>query len=225
MRVLRGRAADVEADREATRDLVEQVAETDEPAVRVWSPHRQVSFGGRDARSGGYDRAREAAREHGFTPVERRVGGRAVAYTGTTLAVALVEPTARERTGIGPRYDRALTALRSALRELDVDAEEGEPERSFCPGSHSLSVDGRKVVGLAQRVGSGTATVGGQVVVRDHAAIAGVLMPVYDALGVPFDPETVGSVARAGGGDDVDRVRDTVERALVDGRAFRVETV
>jgi lipoate-protein ligase A len=225
MRVLRERAADVETDREATRALVETVGETGTPAVRVWTPHRQVAFGRRDARSDGYEHAREAASGRGFVPVERRVGGRAVAYTGTTLAFALVEPTAEggERTGIGSRYDRALAALRAALREVGVDAEAGEPERAFCPGSHSLSADGRKLVGLAQRIGGGTATVGGQVVVRDHGAISEVLEPIYDALGVPFDPGTVGSVARAGG--EPDGVREAVERALVDGRTVRVETV
>jgi hypothetical protein len=37
----------------------------------------------------------------------------------------------------------------------------------------------------------------GICVVRDHEAIASVLDPVYEALGVPFDPATVGSVRRA----------------------------
>jgi len=226
MRVLRGRADETEADRAATRRLVERVAETGEPAVRVWSPHRQVAFGRRDAHADGYDRARAAASERGYQPVERRVGGRAVAYTGRTLAFVRATPVETERTGIADRYERALADVRGALADLGVEGTEGEPPDAFCPGSHSLqSAAGRKLVGLAQRVGGGTATVGGQLVVRDHEGIADVLDPVYDALGVPFNPATVGSVERAGGTADRERVRRAVERALVGDRESVVEQV
>jgi len=50
-----------------------------------------------------------------------------------------------------------------------------------------------------------------------------VLDPVYDALGVAFDPETVGSVAAAGGESDPDAVVAAVEAALVDGESVTVE--
>jgi len=41
-----------------------------------------------------------------------------------------------------------------------------------------------------------------------------VLDPVYDALGVPFDPDTVGSVSTAGGPDDPERVIDALGMEL-----------
>jgi hypothetical protein len=53
------------------------------------------------------------------------------------------------------------------------------------------------------------------VVVRDHEEIAGVLDPVYAALDVPFDPESVGSVAKADGRADPERVARTIEELLV----------
>jgi len=92
--------------------MADAVADTGEPALRVWTPHRQVVFGRRDRRSDGYDRAGEAARRQDFAVREREVGGRAVAYTGTTVAFALAEPVDDHRTGIGARYDRALDAPR-----------------------------------------------------------------------------------------------------------------
>jgi NADH-quinone oxidoreductase subunit K len=51
------------------------------------------------------------------------------------------------------------------------------------------------------------------LVVDDHEEIARVLADVYPALGVAFDPESVGSVAASGG--DTERVRDELEDALV----------
>jgi hypothetical protein len=54
-----------------------------------------------------------------------------------------------------------------------------------------------------------------------------VLRAVYDALSVPFDPESVGGVASAGGPDDPLQVARAVERALIalvdDGQAETVD--
>lgn len=224
MRVLRGRAASVEEDREVTQALVKDVKKTGEVAVRAWRPHRQVAFGRRDARSEGYERAREIAREGGFPPCERRVGGRAVVYTGSTVAFARVEPVADARTGIQTRYERVTADLQDALLQLGVRARPGEPHDSFCPGTHSLRAGG-KIVGIAQHVRREGAVAAGVVVTRDHAEIAAVLNPIYGALGVPFDPDSVGSVERAGGDADPEMVARAVEQALVDEGDPHVERV
>lgn len=218
MRAVRGRAGDIEEDRAVTRSLLEDARETGIPAVRAWTPHRQVAFGRRDAREAGYDRAREAAREHGFPPYEREVGGRAVAYTGSTVAFVRVDPDAELRAGIDDRYNTAIRDVRDALAAVGVDVTKGEPARSFCPGTHSLSVHGRKVAGLAQRVARGAAQVAGIVIVRDHTRIATVLEDVYDALDVPFDSDTVGSVARGGGNATPRAITRALEDALAGGK-------
>jgi lipoate-protein ligase A len=223
MRVFRGRAPSLERDRDASRRLL-SIAGDGEPAVRVWVPHRQVAFGRRDVRLEGYDRAREAAHERDFPPIERDVGGRAVAYDGTTtLAFARAEPVANFRTGSTDRYERATAALERALRSLGLEPTRGEPDDSFCPGTHSLSVTGasgderrrRKLVGIAQRVRQDTALVAGIVLVTNRGELAGVLEAVYDALSIGLDPASVGTVAAAGGPADPDTVRTAVEDALI----------
>jgi len=224
MRVLRGRAATVAADRDRTDAMLDRTAETGEPAVRVWIPHRQVAFGRRETSERGYDRAVAAAREHGFEPVERSVGGRAVAYTGTTVAFAHAVPVADPRTGLSDRYDAASDRLERALGSLGVDAVPGEPPDAFCPGSHSLQCGG-KLVGVAQRVRTDAALVAGCVVVADCEALASVLAAVYDALDRPFDPASVGSVATAGGPSDPARVVAAVERELVGDSAPTVRHI
>jgi len=224
MRVLRGRCSDHEADHERTREMADAVADERAPALRVWRPHRQIAFGRRDARSDGYDRAREIARESGYPVLERAVGGRAVAYTGTTVAVAHAVPVEDHRTGIAARYDDASDRLQSALDRLGVDATPGEPPNAFCPGSHSLQADG-KLVGLAQRVRQRVAVVAAVVIVTDHDAIAAVLDPIYDVLGVPFDPDSVGSVDRAGGTADPTIVVDAVVDAYVGDGVATVERI
>lgn len=225
MEVLRGRAATPVADQRRTREMVQRVTETGEPGLRVWTPHRQVVFGRRDARSDGYEEARRRARQHDYPPLEREVGGRAVAYTGSTVAFTLAEPVEDHRTGIQARYDQTLDALERALASCDVVAERGEPEHSFCPGSHSLRTASGKVVGVAQRVRQDIAVVAGIVVVADDEAIATVLDPVYDALGVEFDPESVGSVVPEDANIDPLVIVRAIETAFVADREKTVTTI
>ena len=208
MRVLRGRLPDREADRAVVSRMLDRAADG-ESSVRVWAPGRQLAFGRRDAREEGYEQARTISRAAGFLPVERSVGGRAVAYTETTLAFAHVFPIDDPREGLTDRYEHATDRLQRALWDVGVPAQRGEPDNSYCPGSHSLSYHG-KLVGIAQRVRGDAALVSGVVLVDDHEEIARVLDPVYDVLGVPFDPDSVGSVDRAGGQAD----RTTVARAI-----------
>ncbi|MEF8799530.1 MAG: lipoate--protein ligase family protein [Halolamina sp.] len=232
MRVVRGRADSPTADREATRELLDEVAETGVPVVRAWTPHRHLAFGRRDANEPGYDAAKAAAEAHEFPPVERSVGGRAVAYTGTTVAFASLEPLANARQGLTERYEAAVDTVVEALGSLGVDAQSGEPPNSFCPGEYSVQapVVGRntepergKVAGIAQRVTADAALVAGVVVVTDRAAVRGVLSPVYAELGVPFDPDSIGCVAAAGGPATPEPVQLALERAIVDGRETGVE--
>lgn len=214
MRVLQGRADTIAADHNRTDEVVAHAVETGEPALRVWTPHPQVAFGRRDARTDGYERARELAEQRGYPAIERAVGGRAVAFSGSTLAVVHAEPDA-DRTAIQSRYDAAIARFQRALDDCGVTAREGEPADSFCPGTHSLQADG-KLAGLAQRVRSDVAITAGVVVVRDHDVVRDVLAPVYDALGVPFDPETVGSVVAAGGPADPDSIGNAIVAAFTD---------
>lgn len=222
MRVVRGRDRTPAADRDRSAALLDWVAAEREPAVRVWRPHRQVAFGRRDTAAPGYDTAASVASRHGFAPVERDVGGRAVAYTGTTIAFARIIPISDPRKGLQDRYDEMVADVTAALESVGVDAVPGEPPDSFCPGDHSLQAEG-KIVGIAQRVTADAAVISGVLVVDQHDRIAEVLAPVYEALEVPFDPATVGSVEQAGG--DTDRIRDELEAGLVGGEPVQVETL
>jgi len=145
--------------------------------------------------------------------MERSVGGHAVVFTGNTVAFALATPTDDMRSGIQERYEDATTTLASALSTLGIEPTEGEPDGAFCPGTHSLSARG-KIAGLAQRVHRDVAVVSGIVVVCDHEEIASVLDPIYTELSIPFDPDSVGSIARAGGSDSPKVVCEAIQKAF-----------
>lgn len=214
MRVVRGRKENLQSDRELTDKLISDTSETREPAVRVWRPHRQLAFGPRDARSDGFERAKGAAREHGFEPVVRIVGGNAVAYTGNTVTFATTHPIDDMAKGLTERYEDITTRVQRALWDLRVPAQRGEPPNSFCKGDYSLQYKG-KIAGIAQRVRKDVALVSGLIIADGHEEIRAVLKDVYDALDVDFNPDTVGSIEKAGGNTNLKEIERTIESHLV----------
>lgn len=216
MYVVRGSLAEPGADRDRSRELLELAADRDAAHLRVWRPPRHVAFGRRDSSSEGYPRARDHARGREIPTIERTTGGHAVFFTGNTVSLVLAMPVDDARSGITERYERTTDRLQRALSELGVEASEGEPDGSFCPGTHSLSADG-KIVGLAQRVRRDVAVVAGIVVVCDHEEIADVLAPIYEALGIPFEADSTGSLAGAGGVSDPERAVAVIEDTLTEG--------
>lgn len=159
--------------------------------VRIYRPEPTVGFGRLDARRSGYEAAVAAARAHGFAPVAREPGGHAAAYHGGSLILEILGSGGIA--DVQRRFDDASGRIVAALRGLGVDARVGEVPGEHCPGRWSVNVGGRvKVAGLAQRVKPGASMVGAHIVCEDPEPIRAVLVDVYAALGLPFDPATVG---------------------------------
>jgi hypothetical protein len=93
------------------------------------------------------------------------------------------------------RFRELAELLAAAMRELGVDARVGEVPGEYCPGAWSVNARGRtKLVGIGQRLIAGAAHRGAVVVAGGSERIRRVLVPVYDALGLDWDPATAGSV-------------------------------
>jgi len=197
-----------------SRILLDQVAAGHRPATaRLSRPGRVVAFGRRDTKSPGYGAAVEAARDQGFNGMERLTGGRAAAYSEGTLSLTLTlpDPTPGERTD--QRFRDASELARAALTSLGVDARIGEVPGEYCPGGFSVNARGKtKLAGVGQRMIKGAAHVGFVFVVCDSALIRRVLDPVYAALGLEWNPATVGAIEDEAPGAD----RDEVETALLE---------
>jgi lipoate-protein ligase A len=85
----------------------------------------------------------------------------------------------------------------------------GEVAGEYCPGAYSVNARGAsKIAGIGQRMIRGGAHVGGVVVASGSEEIRRVLVPVYEALGLEWDPATAGSVA-----DEIGREVDAEEVA------------
>lgn len=162
---------------------------------RLHVPNRIVAFGKRDTLEPGYAEAVSAARDRGFTSIERLAGGRAAVFTELTLAFAWTIPDPDPRSGIYERFERLASIMVGAFARLGVAGAVGQIAGEYCPGDYSVHHDGRiKLMGVGQRLARHAAHVGGVIVVQGSDLIREVLVPVYAALGLTWDPATAGAL-------------------------------
>lgn len=199
------------------------VSRGESPATfRLYRPDDILAFGAADRHSSNYPLAVRSAEAHGFTALQRLAGGRAAVFHDNTLAFswAIQDPDPRAR--IAERFGTISSIMRDAFTSLGIDARVGEVPGEYCPGEWSVNVGGHtKVMGVGQRLVRGGAHVGGVVVVDDGHRIRDVLIPVYRALGIDWDPRTAGSLADRSPGLTVEKVADAIEAEL--GRVFSLE--
>lgn len=190
--------------------------------LRLHRPGRLVAFGPRDRVAPGFAEAVEAARAQGFGVVERLAGGRAAIFHEGTIAFSWVIPDAAPRERIRERFDAITEIAVEAFRGLGVDARVGEVPGEYCPGEDSVNARGRvKIMGVGQRVIARAAHIGGVIVVEGSDLIREVLLPVYAALSIEWDPATTGSLAEEVPGLSWQEADRSLVRAF--GEGFHLE--
>ena len=180
-----------------SRAILTRIAAGELPATaRVHVPGREVAFGRQDAASPGFARAAEAARDAGFAAATRMAGGRAAVFHEGTVALARAFPDPEPPRRTYRRFEEIAGMVVRALGRVGVVAEVGEVPGEYCPGAYSVGVDGkRKLAGIGQRMIRGGAHVGGVLVASGEDAIRDVLVPVYEALELDWEPATAGSAS------------------------------
>jgi octanoyl-[GcvH]:protein N-octanoyltransferase len=183
-------------DTAVSRALMLRVAAGELPeTLRIARPGAFVAFAKRDAVTAGYEEAVAAARSAGFDAVLRLAGGRAAIFHEGTIEIGHARADADPRAGIHGRFERTSGRIAAALRALGVDARLGEVPGEYCPGRYSVNARGEaKLAGVGQRVVSGGSHTGVVLVVSGDERIKHVLVPIYEALELPWRREATGSV-------------------------------
>jgi octanoyl-[GcvH]:protein N-octanoyltransferase len=211
--IVESELVDPALDAAVSRALMLRVSGGELPdTLRISRPGPAVAFGKRDVVSGGYAAAVDAARAEGFEAIERLAGGRAAVFHEGTLHFGHAVRDAEPRLRVTRRFEEAAGLVAGAFGRLGVDARVGEIEGEYCPGEHSVNARGEtKLMGLGQRVIKDGAYLGGVVVVAGAERIRDVLVPVYDALGLEWLPETTGSLVDERPGIGWDEARAAIE--------------
>lgn len=212
-----------EMDTAVSHALLRRASDGELPEMlRLHRPAALVAFGPRDRVAPGFAEAVRAARAQGFEAIERLAGGRAAVFHEGTIAFSWITPDETPRERIRERFEALAEILVEAFRGLGVDARVGEIPGEYCPGEHSVNARGRtKLMGVGQRVLARAAHVGGVVVVSGADRVRDVLLSVYDALDLSWDPHTVGSLE-----DEVPGISwDAAATAVLDAFASRFDLV
>jgi lipoate-protein ligase A len=194
--------------------------------VRVYQPEPTVAFSRRESLLPGFPAAVSAAADHGFTPVIRPAGGRAVAYDQSCLVVDLVNVEDGAYGGRDNEYHFKTVGnqFADALRELGVDARVGAVPGEYCPGTYSVNARGQvKLVGTAQRVTRGARLMSASIPVAETGALIDVLVAVNREFDFAWNERTFGSVLSETSGVTTGDVTESIVRAFIGDRSGEIQ--
>ncbi|MEZ1318459.1 lipoate--protein ligase family protein [Pseudomonas fluorescens] len=146
----------IEAGLQAEQDLLASVCAGDaEFGLLFWHPSdRALVMPRRLSRLPGFEAACEASSAAGWPVLLRETGGEPVPQSACTLNIALVYAPPRSEgdlNRIESGYRRLCDPICQLLDELGGVSSLGEIDGAFCDGRFNVNLDGRKMVGTAQR--------------------------------------------------------------------------
>nr|WP_305835841.1 lipoate--protein ligase family protein [Pseudomonas sp. A29(2023)] len=146
----------IEAGLQAEQDLLASVCAGDaEFGLLFWQPSdRALVMPRRLNRLPGFDHACEVSAAAGWPVLLRETGGEPVPQSASTINIALVYAPPRSEgdlNRIETGYRRLCDPICQLLDELGGTSSLGEIDGAFCDGRFNVNLDGRKMVGTAQR--------------------------------------------------------------------------
>ncbi|ATR85031.1 lipoate--protein ligase family protein [Pseudomonas sp. FFUP_PS_473] len=149
-------AVTVEAGLRAEQDLLAAVCRGEQDhGVLFWRPtDRALVMPRRMSRLEGFEAACAELAIAGWPILLRETGGEPVPQSPAVINIALVYVAPRSEGDHGrieSAYERLCQPLCEALREWGGVASVGEIEGAFCDGRYNVNLNGRKLVGTAQR--------------------------------------------------------------------------
>ncbi|AMB83927.1 lipoate--protein ligase [Pseudomonas agarici] len=149
-------ALSIEAGLRAEQDLLAAVcAGEQEGGLLFWRPtDRALVVPRRLSRLPGFAPAGDVLAASGWPVLLRETGGEPVPQSASTVNIALVYAPPRsegDQNRIETGYLRLCRPICDGLDELGGTASLGEIDGAFCDGRYNVNLNGRKLVGTAQR--------------------------------------------------------------------------
>ena len=146
----------VEAGLAAEQELLAAVCAGDQEfGLLFWQPNDQaLVMPRRLSRLPAFEAASQVSADAGWPVLLRETGGEPVPQSSATVNIALVYAPPRsegDQGRIETGYQRLCQPICDLLIELGGDASVGEIDGAFCDGRYNVNLNGRKMVGTAQR--------------------------------------------------------------------------
>lgn len=180
-----------------------------QPIVHFWTLENTVILGHMDTKLKSLKKGLEVIDKHQYNYFFRNAGGLGVISDEGIINLGFYFPDAAE-VSIQDAYQQVADFIGEMLEKLDVSITTGEIIDSYCPGSYDLSINGKKIAGIAQRRAKGGVSIllylslnGNQErrgeLMRDFYQVAN--QPVHPKLSFPnVNPNSMKNL------DDEDRV-------------------
>ncbi|CAI8733918.1 biotin/lipoate A/B protein ligase family protein [Pseudomonas serboccidentalis] len=146
----------IETGLQTEQDLLASICAGDaEFGLLFWQPSdRALVMPRRLNRLPGFERACQVSAAAGWPVLLRETGGEPVPQSASTINIALVYAPPRSEgdlNRIETGYRRLCDPICELLDELGGSSSLGEIDGAFCDGRFNVNLDGRKMVGTAQR--------------------------------------------------------------------------
>lgn len=139
-----------------TDALIRYAGLKNQPIIHFWTSPPLVVLGMMDTKLPYFlQSALPFLTENNYRYVVRNSGGLAVVSDPGVLNLTLIFPEEKKRLSINEGYERMHHLISHAFASFGKKIEAVEIPDSYCPGEYDLSIDGKKIAGIAQRRLSG----------------------------------------------------------------------
>lgn len=131
--------------------LTEFSGEQEQPIIHFWQLPKTLILGMKDSRVPYFNEALKAVHKEGYHLLLRNAGGLGVISDTGILNVSLILPKDTiTALSIDDGYQSMVDWLeQTCFGKLGIEI--GEVADSYCPGKYDLSINGKKIAGIAQR--------------------------------------------------------------------------
>ncbi|MFO8068496.1 MAG: lipoate--protein ligase family protein [Alkalibacterium sp.] len=134
-----------------TDALIKEAGEKQQPILHFWTTSPYVILGMMDTKLPFLSDALQVFSSYNYPYLVRNSGGLAVVSDEGVLNFSLIFPEKETRLSINDGYTRMHQIIQSAFSPFDEQIDAYEIPDSYCPGEFDLSINGKKIAGIAQR--------------------------------------------------------------------------
>lgn len=134
-----------------TDALIQEAGEKKQPILHFWTTPKQIILGMLDTKLPYLNDALPIFSSYGYPYMVRNSGGLAVVSDEGVLNFSIFFPEGETRLSINEGYERMHDILQKAFASYGKSIQAYEISDSYCPGDFDLSIEGKKIAGIAQR--------------------------------------------------------------------------
>lgn len=201
--------------------LTEFSGEQDQPIIHFWQLPKTLILGMKDSRVTYFGDALKTVQKEDYRLILRNAGGLGVISDAGVLNISLILP---KQTISALSIDDGYQAMVDWLEQTrfgKMGLEVGEVADSYCPGKYDLSINGKKIAGIAQRrVKDGVAimmylSLNGDQNLRGKIVRAYYQSGLRDQFGVDYPPVNPASMTTLDAVTSFDVSIDSVKKELL----------